>query len=517
MAALLMAEPYLHIRKVGGRVEVAGQHTYAVGHKIDPASDGVPDGIFAEWSWDGVQLTVRNDRYGFHPLLYFEREGEICVSPSLFTLLARGAPAELDDAGLAVFLRLGYFVGDDTPLRAVRALPPGAVLEWRDGACRRSGGYWFVPPDRPARDDAIDAYVSLFRAAVHKRLPRNGDFVVPLSGGRDSRHLLLELCKLGCQPESCVTVRGYSAGQDADVEVARLVAKAVGLPHIVLEQQQSWFQAEVRKNLATNLCADEHAWFLVFADYVSGTTDTVYDGIGGDVFTGSAVSETQRVELEEWARLFEAGRFGALADAMLYQVGPALGPLLTREARARMSREVAIVHLADELRKHTPAANPLASFWFWNRTRREIALSPYALLRTVPRVYSPYVDHDLYKFLASLPAELAWREDFHTATIRRGHPRYADVPYTDDSPPARDATDHLASFGRELARFAFTNRPRRAIRSAYVMPLLVGCLMSRSITLVAHWFLPRVLYLLQLESAGRPVADSELSGVCLAG
>jgi hypothetical protein len=36
--------------------------------------------------------------------------------------------------------------------------------------------------------------------------------------------------------------------------------------------------------------------------------------------------------------------------------------------------------------------NPLSSFFFWSRTRREIALGPYRMLCGNAVVHSPYVD-----------------------------------------------------------------------------------------------------------------------------
>src|SRR5439155_1603673 len=80
-----------------------------------PHGDGTPDGVFAEWKWDGRRLRVRNDRYGVHPLFYYATANEIAVSTSVARLLAGGAPADFDGDAIAVFLRLGFFVGEDTP------------------------------------------------------------------------------------------------------------------------------------------------------------------------------------------------------------------------------------------------------------------------------------------------------------------------------------------------------------------------------------------------------------------
>jgi asparagine synthetase B (glutamine-hydrolysing) len=122
-----------------------------------------------------------------------------------------GAPTGFDEAALAVFLRLGFFLGDDTPFQSIRTLPPDGTLTWEAGTVTISGGYRFVRPQRLSRDAAIDGFIDLFRQAMSRRPPAGQDVVVPLSGGRDSRHILLELCESGHRPSYTVTISTLSA------------------------------------------------------------------------------------------------------------------------------------------------------------------------------------------------------------------------------------------------------------------------------------------------------------------
>jgi len=86
----------------------------------------------------------------------------VCISPSLGSLLLRGVPAEIDHQALAIFLRLGTFLGDDTPFRGIRALPAGAVLEWEPGRFRIAGGPVLADPEPIDREEALGRYASLF-------------------------------------------------------------------------------------------------------------------------------------------------------------------------------------------------------------------------------------------------------------------------------------------------------------------------------------------------------------------
>src|SRR5919201_128973 len=97
---------FLHVRMVDGRPVVDGCTGWTGGAPI-PAADDEPDGVFAQWSWDGAQVVVRIDRMGFFPIYYFADQSQFCISPSLPLLLERGAPRELDTDAIGVFLRLG--------------------------------------------------------------------------------------------------------------------------------------------------------------------------------------------------------------------------------------------------------------------------------------------------------------------------------------------------------------------------------------------------------------------------
>src|SRR5262249_4477166 len=151
-----------------------------------------------------------------------------------------------------------------------------------------------------------------------RRAPQRGDVAVPLSGGRDSRHILLELHEQAHRPQLCVTARLYPPRNDEDARVAASVAAALGLPHVVLEQGER-FDAELQKNVATSFCAEEHSWALVLADFLRRRAGTVYDGIGGDVLSAGLFLTARRIAL------YEAGKLPELAEHLVPRHSPVLG------------------------------------------------------------------------------------------------------------------------------------------------------------------------------------------------
>ena len=97
------------------------------------AAGGTPADTGASWQRDGSALTLRTGRYGFSPLCYYADAERCVVSPSLPALLAKGLRAALDDDALAVFLRLGFMVGEDTVFEAIKVVPPNARIVWTEG------------------------------------------------------------------------------------------------------------------------------------------------------------------------------------------------------------------------------------------------------------------------------------------------------------------------------------------------------------------------------------------------
>jgi len=432
-------QPFFHAKRVGAEFVTRGVPRHALGR---------PDGVCAEWVWDGTSLTVRNDRYGFLPLFYAAEGDEIWVSPSVFKLVAEGAPRHLDDAALAVFLRMGGFVGDDTPFAAIRQVPPAASIVWRGGPPQVRGAYAIPRPQPLSRAAAVDGFVTLFRQAIRRAPPDPARVVVPLTGGRDSRHILLELCEAGLPPARCLTARPHPPKSEDDVEVAAQLAAALGVEHIVLNQPPSRFRSEWEKNAHTHLCSFEHAWALPIAQYLSGRGAAVYDGIAGDSLSQSQFLTPERVEL------FERGDVGALAADLLGGEGY-LRALLPAPAYRRFGRELGLARLGEEVARHVDAPNGVGSFRIWNRTRRTIALAPFGLLAQAAEVYAPYLDPPLFDFLSSLPGRMLLDRRLHTDAIARAHPRYASVPYEvkGGRAPERHAA-HFRRLGDDVLRAA---------------------------------------------------------------
>ena len=469
----------------------------ANGYKTEgPCTHSVgADQVFARWHWNGEQLVVENDRWGIQPIFWAVTPNAVHVSSSLDALLNTGVNAALDDAALAVFLRIGYFVGNDTPFLSIRALPPAARLIWsRDGVQLRSHASSPIATPMP-RADATAQFARLFTESVERCTAGGAPSAVLLSSGPDSRHVLFALQELQRLPKRCVTVEPYTPSPTDEVPLAAAVANAVGVRHTVVSRRSDRVEAQLETQALTHSCADEHAQFLPLRGYLQHLQFHALDGLGGDV-----LSQSQQLD-GALHRLFAEGRANEVAARVLgdpAQIEPALAGLIGPAAMSRFAREKAVARVAAEAGAHTARPNPIASFFFANRMRRETALAPYGVLDSY-RVSTPFLDAALVDFLLALPFDAVADRRLHTDTLHRQYPQHARIPFdsprreTDDRRAVRrDATDLLKRVSE--SRSGIVHRP--AVAARILKAIASGA--RRHL-----WFLPRVLHLLEVERRAR--------------
>ena len=479
------------LRRKNGEISTRGTPSRFLGYSTDGA-----DGVWTNWHWDGTTFQVSTDRYGIYPTYYFKAPQAFAVSTSIPELLNLGVDRELDDAAIAVFLRLGFFLGDDTPFRNIRALPAGATIQ-------ESAGVWTMDQSRlpkvfdgkpMLRAAAIDEFGIRFQSAVDQIASTSaGRICLPLSGGRDSRHILFALVHGGNRPTCCATLKHFPPKSNEDARIAATVAAELGVPHVVLEPSRDPINAELEKNRLTNFCADEHAWILELSRFIrKNKYDTLYDGIAGDVLSAGLFLTQKNLDLYRHGNLVE------LAEGMLGS-DDVLASMLNRDSLGRWRRELALERLVEELAIYAAHPNPVGQFYFWNRTRREIALKFHSILGRDARVFSPFLATPVYDLLSALPAEYFFDHSFHSEAIARNYPQYAHLPYeAKDAPPTRQRWFDTIRWTRQMASYCVLSSRESHVRRSYLIPRLFKGLVDPDYAMrqLDFWTMP--LYLEQL-------------------
>ena len=158
------------LRLRDGVSSIEGNPSARFGYKLGSATTDTHDGVWVDWAWERDCFELRNDRHGFFPMFYREDKAGFGVSNQIVNLLDSASSTELDDAAMAVFLRLGFFLGNDTPFKRIRALPPGSRLSWAGNGlrCEPVAVQSDLKPHSITRSAAIREYGELFQSAVEK-------------------------------------------------------------------------------------------------------------------------------------------------------------------------------------------------------------------------------------------------------------------------------------------------------------------------------------------------------------
>ncbi len=407
-------------------VTAEGDHTYYHGNAIEQA-DGTRNGVYSEWSWDGDTLKVGTCRYGMSPLFYYCGDKTIYVSNSIPKLLELGAPSAWDDDAMAVFIRRQTFLGEDTPFKHIRATPPGARLTWKDGRMTLEGKAFAPKTQHLKRSAMIDGVIDLFAQAITRRLPQTDEFYLPLTGGKDSRHILLELNRQSALPKACVTASFPPPLTNQDREIAARLAARVGLPHITLPPPAPGIADEQRKNIVTNFCSLDHAWAIPLVDFLKDRSTVSYDGLGLDVFFSSIWSSNYRDEL------YREGAFEALAVDLLGDSEAAISTILTPETNFRFNRSRAISRMVKELKLYSNAPHPVATFQFWSRSRRATSPLTFGLQGEIETLHTPFLDHDLFDFVYS--SHHSGESSIHFDALMKAYPQFKEIPFVKSGVP----------------------------------------------------------------------------------
>ena len=340
------------------------------------------------------------------------------------------------------------------------------------------------------------AILNCFGAAVQRRLPTDKNFALTLSGGRDSRHILLELCVSGHKPEVCVTVGSYLYSENSELE-ANEGSSHVNVNHVILSQTDTLFSLEHRKNLKTNFCADEHEWVLRAADYLKGRAKIVYDGLGGSLFCdGFGLNKDRQ-------GMCESGKVEQLAIALLGDDSVSGVRTFKSAALKTVDWSLALERMKVELERHFESPNPVCSFYFWNRTRREVALSPYRIFGQFETVFSPFTDQALTDFLSGIPGKMVLDHTLHDDTITRAFPRAGAIPYAKKAGDRSGASKEFRQYALDVAKMGIKAPASSWLNYYYHVPRIRRCLIDSNYSSSILWLGPVTTYMLQLEELQR--------------
>ncbi len=302
--------------------------------------------------------------------------------------------AAIDPIGLATVLSLGYAIGGRTVLQGVRADEVDVAQ--------------FAAARPPSDAELIELSIEAVRSAIGR-----GGTTVILSGGRDSRLILLAMRELGLRPRALITLDQY--GRHSDAAIAERLARFVDEPFQRVAPLPFDGARELDRHAMQSFQSLEHEWFVAIAARARLIDGGVTDGIGAGVLATGSLLEAEAVAL------YRAGHFDALCEWTAARGGFA-SRRFQEAARSvgvpLASRDEVLHEFAGVLRELATTPNPLGMYSLMHWTRRGIGASAYGLLPQ-DRVRTPLFENELCRAVAAYPMEMALESDWRDIVLER--------------------------------------------------------------------------------------------------
>jgi asparagine synthase (glutamine-hydrolysing) len=186
---------------------------------------------FAVWDSNKQQLFLARDRAGQKPLVYAVADGAFLFASEIKSLLKDPSVVpEVNCEALHHYLTYQYVPGPLTIYKGINKLLPAHTLVLR-GENIKIERYWKISYEKkiklPGLNDYKKAFLDLFREAVSIRLRSDVPLGAFLSGGIDSSATVAQMSRLLNQP-----VKTFSIGfEDADYDELKYAKKIAGLFH----------------------------------------------------------------------------------------------------------------------------------------------------------------------------------------------------------------------------------------------------------------------------------------------
>jgi asparagine synthase (glutamine-hydrolysing) len=190
-------------------------------------------GMFAFAIWDETDksLFIARDRVGKKPLLYSHQPNGDLIFGSEFTALLShpSVSREVDFAAIDSYLSFLCIPAPQTAFRSIRKLAPGHWMRWKNGEIEMKR-YWtpdFSKKIKITEEEAITETTRILREATKLRMISEVPLGAFLSGGVDSSAVVALMAQESDKPVKTFSI-GFEEQDFSELKYAKIVANHVG-------------------------------------------------------------------------------------------------------------------------------------------------------------------------------------------------------------------------------------------------------------------------------------------------
>ncbi len=408
-------------------------------------------GMFAFAIWDETEqsLFIARDRVGKKPVLYSHQPNGDLIFGSEFKAVLQhpSVSREVDYDAIDSYLTYLCVPAPQTAFKAIRKLEPGHWLRWKNGEIKTER-YWlpdFSKKIKLTEAEAIEETTRILRESVKLRMISEVPLGAFLSGGVDSSVIVALMAQESSNPVKTFSI-GFEEQDFSELKYAKAVAKHVGaeynefivkpnaleiLPMLVDHYGEpyadssaipTYYVAKETRNFVTVALngdgGDES--FAGYERYVAMQIAEKYHKIPNalrKVFVETPISLIPTSELKK-SRVRDAKRFLQAASLPKTERYLRWMSTFTREAKAEIYTKEFTETVADN------HVSQLLDYWFAKSNGNgildatlltdQMTYLPNDLLVKVDiasmavslEARSPFLDHKVIEFAASLPENL---------------------------------------------------------------------------------------------------------------
>ena len=395
-------------------------------------------GMFAFAIWDARndRLVLARDRFGEKPLFLHESERGLYFASEIKALLRLpDIAAKVDLSSVWDYLAYRYVPGQKTMFTGIRKLMPGSMLVWESGRVRETR-YWIAPDREPwspeaAPENAAAELLSRLDEAVKVQMVSDVPFGAFLSGGLDSSMIVGLMSRHTGQVKTFTA--GFGESAYSELAYAAEVAKYFGTLHQeVVVSDRDIVEHLPRLTAFRDAPVSEPADIPVYmlAREAARSVKMVLTGEGSDEVLGGYPKHVAERFANAYLMLpgsLRRGLIAPLADFLPYgsrRVKTAVASLNTEDWRERSVRWFGALDRSERERLFLPRVNrspaadtppfdvgpgtsALRRILYFDQT----SWLPDNLLERADRMTMaasiesrvPFLDHELVKFISSLP------------------------------------------------------------------------------------------------------------------
>ncbi len=255
------------------------------------------------WDEKEKEMNVATDPFGNRHIYCLNSNGHISLSTNLSILTCSPHFSRtLDPQGVVESLCLGYQLEDRTLYEGIKVVPASSLMVFKGGFLqfiqnKRLAGA--EPRPEIAWKDAIEELHFVLLDSLKKRLHSNAEYIIPLSGGLDSR------CVTGLAHELGLKYSFYTYGVKncKDIQLAPRIASAVGSNTKIAPNKPDYILRRWGDPFLLNgdLRIPTISVFIDFLEHIGPDRGVFISGFMGDTVTGdvSLVSKIDSLQTPE--------------------------------------------------------------------------------------------------------------------------------------------------------------------------------------------------------------------------